>query len=1224
MRGPGSVTQPGPFVSSAKGEDTAHATGSAEVPRGTRAWLEPGDTLSAGRFTIEERLGAGGMSVVYRALDRELGVSVGVKVLPWSDGERILLLQTEFRGLRSVVHPSLVSLYELFCDDGLWFFSMELVTGEELVRWAEDPERSAAELASAVQQLTCALEAIHQAGWIHRDVKPSNVLVEPSGRVVLLDFGLLQEAQAEALWLPRAGTRAFMAPEQRRGQSTFASDWYALGVMLRALSGGAADGGENGVPAPALAGLDATPLFAACASLTHVDPSLRGDGEAARRWAAALGHGADRSAGGRESAAQGSPGAWLIPFVGRADELTALRRQLEPEGAPCVLIHGPSGMGKSALVSELERELVAAGGVVLAGRCYERESVPFKAFDGVVSELVRALRAMPESTCRELLSDPRSAGITRIFPAFSAAITWDEPALEDHHTKRSQAFLAFRHVLTQLIGERRAVLWIDDLHWGDADSGRLLAALLSGPGDPPVRFIGTFRTEERARSPMLVELEAVLGGTHEMELTPLREQDAARLVERALGDATPVGQIVSEAAGSPFLLCQMVQHLSRVEGRGEAVELAHALEAQLERLPTQGRRLLEVIALAGEPIRMGVVARAAELAVGEQRAFIALERGCLTRLRVSSLGQWVEAYHDRIREAVVAGLDVPVRAAHHAALATALEASGVKDPERLFPHYLGSGQHREARRCALLAARAASHAAAARSAAHWYRAALSLPTNGEPEAEAELPALRAALAESLAQAGCGREAAEVYLELARVAQPQDALELTQRAADELIAMGYEAEGFGVLSEVFERVGLGGTLAGSFSVPRLLFERARLARRGLRFSVRSPAQVPRAALLCVDGATMAARGLMTAHPLQGARCAALGLRLALDAGDPGRLLRAIENELLYTSLGGARARRHAGRLRALAEPLLERVPELTALQFRITSAIASALRDCDFTMLVRHAEEAETLTGRTFSWWDLSRSRGVWGMGLCVRGEIRELSRHAHLWVEDGLDRNDQALVTIMNAYPCYALLADDDVEAAREHARVAEERSRRPVGDSSRYSALYAAAAVECYAGSSVSRLNALVGRIDAIGGTQIARVPFLGIQAAWWANCCDLRLLDLTGDEQALRRARSRARALERYGLSWPKALALQVRAVERRRASDIEGAARALREAAARFEAGGMNLLAACTRVRLSELVQGEVSEQARVAFERERVARPDRWLGVYAPGHDGLRRI
>ncbi|MBX3184205.1 MAG: AAA family ATPase [Polyangiaceae bacterium] len=1220
MRGPGSVTRAGSFAGSATGEDTAHATGSAEVPRGTRAWLEPGDTLSGGRFTIEERLGAGGMSVVYRALDRELGVSVALKVLPWSDGERILLLQTEFRGLRGVIHPGLVSLYELFCDEGLWFFSMELVTGEELVRWAEDPGRSAVELASAVQQLTCALEAIHQAGWIHRDVKPSNVLVEPSGRVVLLDFGLLQEAQAEPLWLPRAGTRAFMAPEQRRGQATFASDWYALGVMLRALSGGA-DGGENGVPAPALAGLDATPLFAACASLTHLDPALRGDGEAARRWAAALGHGARRSAGERESAA---PGAWPLPFVGRTDELAALRHQLDPEGAPCVLIHGPSGMGKSALVSELERELVAAGGVVLAGRCYERESVPFKAFDGVVSELVRALRAMPESTRRELLSDPRSAGITRIFPAFSAAITWDEPALQDHHTKRSQAFLAFRHVLTQIIGERRAVLWIDDLHWGDADSGRLLAALLSGPGDPPVRFIGTFRTEERARSPMLAELEPVLSGTREIELTPLRDQDAARLVEAALGDAAPVGRVVSEAAGSPFLLCQMVQHLTRVEGRGEEVELAHVLEAQLDRLPAQERRLLEVIALAGEPIRMGVVAHAAELAVGEQRAFIALERGRLTRLRVSSLGQWVEAYHDRIREAVVAALDVSVRAAHHAALATALEASGVKDPERLFPHYLGSGQHREARRAALLAARTASHAAAARSAAHWYRAALSLPTNGEPEAEAELPALRAALAESLAQAGCGREAAEVYLELAHAAEPQDALELTRRAADELIAMGYEAEGFGVLSEVFERVGLGGTLAGSFSVPRLLLERARLARRGLRFSVRAPAQVPRAALLRVDGATMAARGLMTAHPLQGARCAALGLRLALDAGDPGRLLRAIENELLYTSLGGARARRHAARLQALAEPLLERVPELTAVQFRITSAIANALRDCDFTALVRHVEQTETLAGRTYSWWELSRSWGVWGMGLCVRGEIRELSRRAQGWVEDGLDRNDQALVTIMNAYPCYALLADDDVEAARESARAAEERSRRPMDDSSRYSALYAAAAVECYAGSSVSRLNALVARIDAIGSTQIARVPFLGIQAAWWANCCDLRLLDLTGDEQALRRARSRARALERYGLSWPKALALQVRAVERRRASDIEGAARALREAAARFEAGGMSLLAACTRVRLGELMQGKVSEQARVAFERERVARPDRWVGVYAPGHDRLRGI
>jgi serine/threonine protein kinase len=158
----------------------------------TQPLLRPGSQLCNGRFEIVRRLGEGGMGVVYEAFDRARQHKVALKTLFRVDAAGIYRLKQEFRALSGVAHPNLVALYELFAEAELWFFTMELVDGRELVAALRDgaaPGDGA--LRDAFAQLVHGVQAIHAAGKLHRDLKPSNVLLTADGRVVILDFGLV-------------------------------------------------------------------------------------------------------------------------------------------------------------------------------------------------------------------------------------------------------------------------------------------------------------------------------------------------------------------------------------------------------------------------------------------------------------------------------------------------------------------------------------------------------------------------------------------------------------------------------------------------------------------------------------------------------------------------------------------------------------------------------------------------------------------------------------------------------------------------------------------------------------------------------------------------------------------------------------------------------------------------------------------------------------------------
>jgi serine/threonine protein kinase len=197
------------------------------------------------RYQVKEELGRGGAGAVYRVYDRVAGHEVALKTLHGVPADVRLLLKAEFRALSDIVHPNLVDLHELVIEEQVCFFTMELVNGRDFASYVtalpRDGKAWQDRFQDVARQLALALNALHEGGKLHRDVKPSNVMVTDSGRVVLLDFGLALSSIRNTFPIPEnvAGTPLYMAPEQLAGASLSpATDWYSFGLTLHeALTG---------------------------------------------------------------------------------------------------------------------------------------------------------------------------------------------------------------------------------------------------------------------------------------------------------------------------------------------------------------------------------------------------------------------------------------------------------------------------------------------------------------------------------------------------------------------------------------------------------------------------------------------------------------------------------------------------------------------------------------------------------------------------------------------------------------------------------------------------------------------------------------------------------------------------------------------------------------------------------------------------------------------------
>jgi serine/threonine protein kinase len=196
-----------------------------------------------GRYRILEKVGEGGMGVVYRAEDTLMARRIALKVPQFTSSDSPQIIERFYREARiaaAINHPNLCAIYDVGQIDGIHYLTMPFLEGT-LLSHLIDSARSwpLAEACGLVGKLALALDAMHQRGLIHRDIKPANILVQPDGEPVLMDFGLARSYQHESRGLTAlgaaVGTPAYMAPEQVIGDPSAlgpGTDIYSLGVLL--------------------------------------------------------------------------------------------------------------------------------------------------------------------------------------------------------------------------------------------------------------------------------------------------------------------------------------------------------------------------------------------------------------------------------------------------------------------------------------------------------------------------------------------------------------------------------------------------------------------------------------------------------------------------------------------------------------------------------------------------------------------------------------------------------------------------------------------------------------------------------------------------------------------------------------------------------------------------------------------------------------------------------
>ena len=602
-----------------------------------------------GRYRVLEFLGEGGMGVVLAAEDESLRRKVALKTLKRTDKASRQRFLREARAAAKVSHPNLCPIFEVGEHHGLPFLAMELLPGETLASRLRRGALTPAETLDLAEDLLAALTALHDAGIVHRDVKPSNIFLTPG--VKLVDFGLAREVPDEVasavrtpseLTLPGVilGTPGYMAPEQILGHAIdLRADLFALGVVLyEALAGRQPfAGGSIGAALSATLYDEPPPVGDSPELLAWHDVLL---GALAKRPDQRFGSARQAAVALRAAAQSGSAGspATRDVFVGRETEMAWLEDRLAAAVAgtgSVAFLTGERGVGKSALLGEFLRR-VRTGSMpvtVVAGRCAESEG-PGEAFLPFLDAVGRLLTSRGRDQASELL---------RTY-APTVCVQMPTGLLPDPDgTLRRQTTGATKERLIREAGDFfeaacrtfPIVLFIEDLQWADAASVDLLHHLGCRLARQRTLIVAAIRRADmdmaNAHLKRCVLDLSSRGAAHECPLGAFSEADVGAYLEaRFPGHRLPASVALGLHARSEGLalfvrsLVDLLLERGHVVWDGEAWTLARTPDSldlapdkdlqelvrdHLEGLARPERDILEAASVADREFLSPVIAR---------------------------------------------------------------------------------------------------------------------------------------------------------------------------------------------------------------------------------------------------------------------------------------------------------------------------------------------------------------------------------------------------------------------------------------------------------------------------------------------------------------------------------------------------------------------------------------------------------------------------------------
>jgi tetratricopeptide (TPR) repeat protein/predicted Ser/Thr protein kinase len=684
------------------------------------------DTHVAGRYRLERIIGQGGMGQVHAAHDTLLQRQVAIKTLgedATRDPVARARLRREALAAAALDHPFICKVFEVGEHEGRDFIVMEYVEGKTLDAVIAERSVTPRQLLEWAHELAQALDEAHRRGLIHRDLKPTNIMVTGHDHVKVLDFGIAKQTRAEGADTPtraqssgateigtRLGTLSYMSPEQVLGSSLDPrSDVFSLGVVFHELASGRHPFRKDQTaetmaailrdpPASAVTELDAVPGFGhivhrmlakACAERYQTMRELTGELDALRSRGSSITprSGETIAHGLREERTQ---------MVAREVELAELARQLDTmllgQGG-LVLLGGEPGVGKTRLAREILRLARARGCFTGVGQCYEQEGAP--PFGPHLEIMDQALRAVPQAV-RISLGDSASE-LSLLYPSLRRQFPdIPEPPAIPAEQQRTVVFNAYVEYLRRASSKSPLVVLLDDLHWADEPTLQLLLHAAPHLGTMRTLCIGTYRD---------VELDTARPFARTLE-TLLRQRLAVRVGVKRLGasgvqqmlttmsgsapPAALVKVVHAETDGNPFFVEEVFHHLKedgklfdadgqwkanlRVEDLDVPEGVRLVISRRLDRLGEAARKLLAAAAVIGRSFPLDLL-RAISDAVDEDTVFDVVEQAERAQLLQAERGRDARYtfVHELIRGTLLGGMALPRRQRMHLRVADAIE-----------------------------------------------------------------------------------------------------------------------------------------------------------------------------------------------------------------------------------------------------------------------------------------------------------------------------------------------------------------------------------------------------------------------------------------------------------------------------------------------------------------------------------------------------------------------